>query len=193
MDRPDDEYSVYATLRGPFFAFTDEQLFSFKHEQGKLHPLRPFPGSGEPGSVDISVSAREVIDALSVLRELHVKRNRRPVSATVHELLELTRAHAGVAFWTAGAQSLANVLQLAELSRRHERRASSFRDVVEALQEEADDGEAPEAPLVEEEPVEETVVEEERVLEPHVPPPLSGHCSCGLASGCCPAMLPAAR
>jgi ATP-dependent exoDNAse (exonuclease V) beta subunit len=42
------------------------------------------------------------------------------------------------------------VLQLAEVSRRHERRASSFRDVVEALQEEADDGEAPEAPIVEE-------------------------------------------
>ncbi|MDP2272899.1 MAG: UvrD-helicase domain-containing protein [Archangium sp.] len=150
VDRPDDEYSVYATLRGPFFAFTDEQLFSFKHEQGKLHPLRPFPASGEPGAGEISVSAREVIDALSALRELHVKRNRRPVSATVHELLELTRAHAGVAFWAAGAQALANVLQLAELSRRHERRASSFRDVVEALQEEADDGEAPEAPIVEE-------------------------------------------
>jgi ATP-dependent helicase/nuclease subunit A len=144
IDRPDDEYSVYATLRGPFFAFTDEQLFSFKHEQGKLHPLRPFEG------VELSLTAREVVDALTLIRELHVKRNRRPVSATVHELLELTRAHAGVAFWTAGAQSLANVLQLAEVSRRHERRASSFRDVVEALQEEADDGEAPEAPLVEE-------------------------------------------
>lgn len=158
IDRPDDEFSVYATLRGPFFAFTDEQLFAFKHEQGKLHPLRPFPApldsagdERDPASGEApSLSAREVIDALTLLKDLHVKRNRRPVSATVHELLELTRAHAGVAFWTAGAQSLANVLQLAELSRRHERRASSFRDVVEALQEEADDGEAPEAPLVEE-------------------------------------------
>ena len=146
VDRPDDEYSVYATLRGPFFAFTDEQLLSFKHEQGKLHPLRPFASARDA----LSESAKEVVAALTVLRELHVKRNKRPVSASVHELLELTRAHAGVAFWTAGAQSLANVLQLAELSRRHEQRASSFRDVVEALQEEADDGEAPEAPIVEE-------------------------------------------
>ena len=145
IDRPDDEYSVYATLRGPFFAFTDEQLFSFRHElKGKLHPLRPFEGT------QLSVSAREVVDALALLGTLHRNRNRRPVSATVHELLELTRAHAGVAFWTAGAQALANVLQLAEVSRSHERRASSFRDVVEALQEEADEGEAPEAPLVEE-------------------------------------------
>ncbi len=149
IDRPDDEYSVYATLRGPFFAFTDEQLFAFKHEQGKLNPLRPFEVDGAPDPT-LSDNAKEVVDALALLKELHRNRNRRPVSATVHELLELTRAHAGVAFWTAGAQSLANVLQLAEVSRRHERRASSFRDVVEALQEEADDGEAPEAPIVEE-------------------------------------------
>ncbi|MDP1822808.1 MAG: UvrD-helicase domain-containing protein [Archangium sp.] len=170
VDRPDDEFSVYATLRGPFFAFTDEQLFAFKQAHGKLHPLRPWDAAtsvhpeqsrgasdqgpstplGMNGGSVFSESAREVIDALGALRDLHRKRNLRPVSATVHELLELTRAHAGVAFWTAGAQALANVLQLAEVSRRHERRASSFRDVVEALQEEADDGEAPEAPIVEE-------------------------------------------
>ena len=144
VDRPDDEFSIYATLRGPFFAFTDEQLFSFKHEHKRLNPLIPFE------KLELSESAKEVAEALFVLRELHRKRNARPVSATVHELLEQTRAHAGVAFWTAGAQALANVLQLAELSRNHERRATSFRDVVEALQEEADDGEAPEAPIVEE-------------------------------------------
>jgi ATP-dependent helicase/nuclease subunit A len=144
IDRPDDEYSVYATLRGPFFAFTDEQLFAFKHAHGKLHPLRPWEG------VELSDNGREVVEALEVLRGLHRERNRRPVPATVHELLERTRAHAGVAFWTGGAQALANVLQLAEVARRHERRASSFRDVVEALDEEAQGGEAAEAPLVEE-------------------------------------------
>jgi ATP-dependent exoDNAse (exonuclease V) beta subunit len=144
VDRPDDEFSVYAALKGPFFAFTDEQLFAFKHAHRKLHPLRPWD------DVELSDADREVVAALGVLRELHLKRNRRPVSATVHELLELTRAHAGVAFWTAGAQALANVLQVAEVARRHERRASSFRDVVESLQEEAEDGEASEAPLVEE-------------------------------------------
>ncbi len=144
VERPDDEFSVYATLRGPFFAFTDEQLFSFKEAKGKLHPLRPWEG------VELNESEREVVSALSVLGQLHRYRNRRPVSATVHEFLEQTRAHAGVAFWTAGAQALANVLQLAELTRGYERRATSFRDVIEALQDEADEGEAPEAPLVEE-------------------------------------------
>ncbi len=144
IERPDDEFSVYATLRGPFFAFTDEQLFSFKQLQGKLHPLRPWEG------VELTEAQREVIAALGVLGALHRFRNKRAVSETVHAFLEATRAHAGVAFWTAGAQALANVLQLAELSRRHERRATSFRDVVEALQDEADEGEAPEAPLVEE-------------------------------------------
>ncbi len=144
VDRPDDEFSVYAALRGPFFAITDEQLFSFKHTLGKLHPLRPF--EKDPVSDDDA----PVVQALGLLRALHLERNRRPVSATVHALLEVTRAHAGVAVWTAGAQALANVLQLAEVSRRHERRATSFRDVVEALQDEADGGEAPDAPLVEE-------------------------------------------
>jgi ATP-dependent helicase/nuclease subunit A len=144
IDRPDDELSVYATLRGPFFAITDEVLFAFKHTHGKLHPLRPFEG------VELDDASKEVVEALEVLKGLHFERNRRPVSATVHAFLELTRAHAGVAFWVAGAQALANVLQLAEVSRRHERRATSFRDVVEALQEEAEAGEAPDAPLVEE-------------------------------------------
>jgi ATP-dependent exoDNAse (exonuclease V) beta subunit len=87
---------------------------------------------------------------MAVLRQLHLERNRRPVSATLHALLEATRAHAGIAFWSAGAQALANVLQLAEVARRLERRSTSFRDVVEALEEEADEGESPEAPIVEE-------------------------------------------
>lgn len=142
VDRPDDELSVYATLRGPFFALTDDVLFGFKHAHGKLHTLRTFEGLEEP-------AFKEVADALVVLADLHKKRNTRPVAETLHALLERTRAHAGVAFWKAGAQALANLLQLAEVSRRYERRATSFREVVDALQREADDGEAPDAPLVE--------------------------------------------
>lgn len=145
IDRPEDELSVYATLKGPLFAFTDEALFAFKHGVGKLHPLRPFDVASMSEAV-----FKEIVDALGVLKTLHVERNRRPVASTLHALLEATRAHAGVAFWRAGTQALANVLQLAEVSRRHERRATSFREVVESLQAEADEGEAPEAPLVEE-------------------------------------------
>jgi ATP-dependent helicase/nuclease subunit A len=144
VERPDDELSVYAALKGPLFALSDEQLLVFRHEVGRLHPLRPLDG------LTLSEDAAPVGQALGVLRELHLQRNRRPVSSTLHALLEATRAHAGLAFWTAGAQALANVLQLAEVARRLERRSTSFRDVVEALEDEADEGEAPEAPLVEE-------------------------------------------
>ncbi|MFT3706580.1 MAG: UvrD-helicase domain-containing protein [Archangium sp.] len=144
IDRPDDEYSVYATLRGPFFAFTDENLFSFKVARGKLHPLRKWEKD------TFTADEQAIVEALDVLGSLHKTRNKRPVSATIHALLETTRAHAGIAVWTAGAQALANVLQLAEVSRRYERRATSFREVVEALQAEADEGGAPEAPIVEE-------------------------------------------
>lgn len=144
IERPDDELSVYAALKGPVFALSDEQLLLFRHEVGRFHPLRPLEG------LTLSDDAKAVGEALGVLRELYRQRNRRPVSATLHALLEATRAHAGIAFWSAGAQALANVLQLAEVARRLERRSTSFRDVVEALQEEADEGESPEAPIVEE-------------------------------------------
>jgi ATP-dependent exoDNAse (exonuclease V) beta subunit len=145
IDRPDDELSVYATLRGPFCAITDEVLFAFRNDVGKLHPLAPVASE-----VAQHPEFGAVVEALVLLKELHLERNRRPVAATVNAFLEETRAHAGVAFWKAGAQALANILQLAEVTRRSERRATSFREVVETLQAQADEGEAPEAPLVEE-------------------------------------------
>jgi ATP-dependent exoDNAse (exonuclease V) beta subunit len=144
VERPDDELSVYATLRGPFFALTDEALLVFKQEVGKFHPLRPLD------ALTLTPQAQAVGEAMTVLRELHFERNRRTVAETIGELLERTRAHAGLAFWSAGAQALANVLQLQELATREEKRATSFRDVVDALEASADAGEAPEAPIVEE-------------------------------------------
>lgn len=182
IERPDDELSVYATLRGPFFALSDEQLFVFRHRHRRLSPLAPVPavpttaaeleGSGPPEGPDGpqgSDASRgshssdavktsngsdgtdvEVAEALAILGKLHRRRNRRPVAATLHELLEATRAHAGVALWSGGQQALANVLQLAQVATRLEPRCTSFREVVEALEEEAFEGEAPEAPIVEE-------------------------------------------
>src|SRR5207302_11422809 len=66
IERPDDELSVYATLRGPFFALTDEQLLLFRHEaRGRFHPLRKLDAES------LSAPAREVVQAMEVLRELH--------------------------------------------------------------------------------------------------------------------------
>ena len=39
IEWPSDELSVYATLKGPFFAFHDEDLVAFKHVHHRLHPL----------------------------------------------------------------------------------------------------------------------------------------------------------
>jgi ATP-dependent exoDNAse (exonuclease V) beta subunit len=144
IERPDDELSVFATLKGPLFALSDEALLVFRAVAGRLNPLVP----REAELADPRVA--EVALALEVLGKLHRRRNRRPAASTVHELLEATRAHAGVALWSGGQQALANVLQLAEVASRHEQRSTSFRDVIEALEEEAESGEASEAPIVEE-------------------------------------------
>src|SRR6185369_1910623 len=84
---------------------------------------------------------REVAEALAVLGKLHLGRNKRPIADTVGQLLERTRAHA----------ALANVLRVMDLARRFEARgATSFRAFVQRVLDDAQQGEAAEAPVVEE-------------------------------------------
>src|SRR5207344_1999911 len=84
-------------------------------------------------------------------RRLHARRNYRPLADTVTELLSATRAHVGFVLRTAGEQALANVLHVAELARQYEVNGGmSFRGFVEALQEQADGGQAAEDPILEE-------------------------------------------
>ncbi len=148
VEWPDDELSVYATLRGPLFALSDDALLTFRSvagKPGKLHPLRPYDAK------DFPPAANDVLEGLHVLRALHVGRNRRPIADTIAQLLEKTRAHAGVAFWTAGDQALANLSQLTDLARRFEAGGGrSFRAFVDRLHADAEGGTAPEAPIVEE-------------------------------------------
>ncbi len=153
IEWPDDELSVYATLRGPFFALGDDALLAYRaaiggnRALGTLHPLhRPFAGKD-----DAPASIREVDEALSVLAKLHVTRNHRPIADTLAALLASTRAHAGIAIWPTGEQALANVLRVMDLARRFESSgATSFRAFAERLDEDADSGQAGEAPVVEE-------------------------------------------
>ena len=145
IEWPDDELSVFATLRGPLFAVGDDLLLAFKAKYFKLHPLRPFDGE------EMTPQLREVVDALAVLKELHGPRNRRPIADTLGRLLEKTRAHAGIAIWNGGEQALANVLRVSDLARRFEASgAVSFRAFVDLLWEQAERGEQSEAPIVEE-------------------------------------------
>jgi ATP-dependent exoDNAse (exonuclease V) beta subunit len=143
VEWPDDELSVYATLKGPLFAVGDEELVDYRQRFRRLHPYR-LPK--EP----VDTTLEPVVQALALLRSLHGLRNHRPVEETVNRLLGATRAHAAFVLRQRGEQALANVLRVADLARAYEAAGSiSFRGFVERLREEAE-GEAPEAPIVEE-------------------------------------------
>jgi ATP-dependent helicase/nuclease subunit A len=146
LEWPEDALHVYATLRGPFVAFHDETLLSFKQRVGHLHPLGP---------VDLSVLSepeREVASVLALLADLHKQRNRRPIADTLGLFLRTLRAHAGIAIWPTGEQALGNVLRLVDYARSYERpgRATSFRGFVEWLAQHAELAEAADAPVIEE-------------------------------------------
>jgi ATP-dependent exoDNAse (exonuclease V) beta subunit len=143
IEWPDDELSVFATLRGALFAIDDETLLSYRHRHRSLHPFR------EPD--DASPDERRVVDALRLLRRLHGGRNYRQVADTITQLLNATRAHVGFALRPAGEQALANVLHIAELARQYELAGGmSFRGFVEELRAQAEGGQAAEAPILEE-------------------------------------------
>lgn len=145
IEWPDDAMSVYATLRGPYFALTDDALLAFRHTQRHLHPLR------KRDDTTLTELTRPVSIALSILAKLHVGRNRCAIADTIAQLLEATRAHAGIAIWPAGEQALGNILRILDMARRFEQGSvTSFRAFVARLEEDAERGGVNEAPVVEE-------------------------------------------
>ena len=143
IEWPDDQLSVFATLRGALFAIGDEDLLEYHHLCGRFHPYRV---------ADVVPShLQPIVDALTLLRDLHAQRNRRPVADTIALLLDRTRAHVSFVLRPAGEQALANVLHVAELARQYEIDGGmSFRGFVDTLQEAASGGHAAEAPILEE-------------------------------------------
>jgi len=143
IEWPDDELSVFATLRGSLFSFSDEELFEYRHLVERLHPFRVPP--------ELPPHLEKIGAALAVIRDLHRGRNRCTVAETIALLLETTRAAAGLVLRPSGEQVLANVLHLSELARAYESRGGvSFRGFVQQLLAEADAGKAAEAPILEE-------------------------------------------
>jgi ATP-dependent exoDNAse (exonuclease V) beta subunit len=143
VEWPEDELSLYATLRGSLFAIGDDALFVYRQTHGPLHPFRI--------AADLSPALAPIGEALAVLGELHRGRNRRPVADTIARLLDATRAHAGFVLRPSGEQALANVLHVAELARTYEAGGGiSFRGFVERLHEEAERAQTAEAPILEE-------------------------------------------
>ena len=153
VEHPDDELSVFATLRGSLFAVDDAALLEYHQRYGRLHPFR-IPAelaAGEGGDAGLRGRLGPIADALEVLRAAHRRRNVVPVAETVGRLLEATRAHAGFVMRPGGEQALANVLLVAELARRYEAGGGlSFRGFVEQLEDEALAGQAGEASILEE-------------------------------------------
>lgn len=144
IEWPDDELAVFATLRGPFFALSDSQLLAYKGMYSSFHPYREVASNIPP-------SMKEVADVLSILRDLHRTRNYRSIAETIGRLLSLTRAHAGIATWPTGEQALANIMRLSDMARRAERNGLiSFRAFVDWLEDQVENGEVGDAPILEE-------------------------------------------
>ncbi len=140
IEWPDDELSVFATLRGSLFAVGDEELLEWRQRWGAFHPFRVKDGAPEP-----------IASALRVLQRLHRRRNYVPVADTIQQLLNETRAHVGLVLRPAGEQALANVLHVAELARQYEANGGiSFRGFVDELRVAAESASAGEAPILEE-------------------------------------------
>ena len=143
IEWPDDELSVFGTLKGSLFSISDDVLFEYKHAYGRLHPFR-LPETA-------SESMTSVIECLRVLQDLHRERNYRPITETIERLLQATRAHAAFAMRPSGEQVLANVLHVSELARKYETAGGlSFRGFVEQFRQGADALETPDAPIFEE-------------------------------------------
>ena len=144
VEWPDDELSVFATLRGSLFWVPDGLLLRFRNEVGKLHPFRPLPDT-------LPEELKVVGSTLQVLADLHRHRNHRPMVETIHEILELTRAHAGFALRPAGHQVLANLQRICDMARSFEIGGGiSFRGFVEQLEKEAEGPVSNEAAVLEE-------------------------------------------
>ena len=156
IEWPDDELSVFATLKGSLFAIDDEHLLEFHHRFHAFHPFRiPRELGGNSGG-ELVLTAEPtshlvpIADALRLLQQLHRRRNSRPVADTIGRLLAETRAHVGFILRPAGEQALANVLHIAELARQYEFGGGiSFRGFIDELRAAAAT-EAAEAPILEE-------------------------------------------
>jgi ATP-dependent exoDNAse (exonuclease V) beta subunit len=146
IEWPDDELSVFAVLRGSLVAVLDDTLLRWKNQFGRFYPMMEMPEQ-------VDTEFEPICDAFLMLRELHRKRNYRPIADTINELLELTRAHAGFAFRKGGERVLANVYRLTDLARSFEvsGAATSFRAFVEYLESEAEGSDQSEAPILEQE------------------------------------------
>ena len=142
IEWPNDALAVHATLRGPFFAFTENDILGYRAAHGAPSPLRlTDPPEDAPGCA--------LADALQALQELHLQRNRVPLATTIRRLLDRTRAVAAIGARADGERALSNLRSLIEQARTYETSPDhSFRGFVEALR--ADTQKTTEPPALDE-------------------------------------------
>ena len=136
IEWPDDEFSVFAVLRGSLFFIDDTTLLKFREKYGRF--------SATPEEDDFEF--QPVAEALGVLKRLHKRRNKVPLAETIQDLLRLSRAPIGFALQHGGERRLANVYRLCDLARGFETSnlaGSSFRAFIEYLDQELEESEAP--------------------------------------------------
>ena len=144
IEWPDDELSVFATLRGALFAIDDETLMEYRHAHRAFHPFRVPDGrrAGAQQPVADALDCSGVCTPGATIAR----------SPTPSRSCSARRARTSAfVLRPAGEQALANVLHVAELARQYESHGGmSFRGFVEELREQADGGQAAEAPILEE-------------------------------------------
>ena len=154
VEFPEDELSVYATLRGPLFAIPDQDLFLFRerHPEIRLRPARArFLELEDDDATGARAADRTIRDGLAFLYDLHRRRTHQPIAVTLQQLLGRHRAETGFAFWNSPDQVLSNLRRLGEAARAFEARGGlSFRGFVEQLASEAEDPDAGSAHAIDE-------------------------------------------
>jgi ATP-dependent helicase/nuclease subunit A len=121
IEDPRDQLQVYASLRGLLFGLTDELLLTWQLRYGALNPLRP-PITALPEAMQ-SVAA-----ALSLLAELHARRNRRSPSQTLQALLDATQLLVAIALTATPAQGFLQIQSIFQRAFEHDRSGGiSFR------------------------------------------------------------------
>jgi len=142
IEYPDDDLSLYATLRGALFAFPDTELFAYQRDHSFDYTRVP---------EEVAPELAPIREALLFLRSLHRERNARPVADTLTRLIEHTRSFANFVFRPSGEQVLANVLLVEEYARAYDMSGGvSFRGFVQQLERDAERSQAKEAPTLEE-------------------------------------------
>ena len=142
IEFPEDELSVYATLRGPLFSIPDQDLFLFRER----HPdIRLRPALARRLELDQAAAPADgtIREALSFLYRLHRRRSHQPIALTLQRLVGEHRSETGFAFWKSPDQVLSNLRRLSESARAFEADGGlSFRAFVEQLAAEAENPDA---------------------------------------------------